>query len=462
VLVLAVIAAYSALSLLRHYHFGSSAFDLGIFDQVVWRYSQFKIPYCTIRNNYLDENILSDHFHPILVLLAPLYWFTDGAGALLVAQAVLFGVSVFPVFLFAEKRLGRASAWLFAVSYTIFWGVQKYIEFDFHEIALAVPLIAFAIHFIDEGKRKSYLACLFALLFVKENMSVLVCFFGIYLLTLRRFRDGVVVLALGALYFFAVVKIFIPFFARESLPYYYWKCDKFGREPLGSIKTVIQNPLLVLREMTSPAVKLRTGWSIFSPFLLLAFFSPLFILAVPLLAERFLSSTDHFWLAELHYTATISPLVAMASADGLHRITRLFGSERVRRVCINLAGVAVLLINLYWLPSLPLWNLTRADYWRLSQSDLTGYEALSMIPPHAPVAAQSHLVPHLSRRDRIYMLNPNRQIPEDSEFILASSRTPPFPYSSYQEIAGVLAEQQVRGYEKIFERDGWIVLKRRR
>jgi uncharacterized membrane protein len=101
-----VSSAYSALSILRHRHFESSAFDLGIFDQVVWLYSRFEIPYTTIRANRLDENILSDHFHPILILLAPIFWLTDKVEALLVAQACLFAIAMVPIFFFTKMTRG--------------------------------------------------------------------------------------------------------------------------------------------------------------------------------------------------------------------------------------------------------------------------------------------------------------------------------------------------------------------
>src|SRR5918999_79559 len=91
-LVLTVTIIYSSLSILRHRHFTSGAYDLGIFDQVIWQYSQFQAPHSSVRSNLLTENLLGDHFHPILALLSPLYWFTDSVEALLVAQALLFAI----------------------------------------------------------------------------------------------------------------------------------------------------------------------------------------------------------------------------------------------------------------------------------------------------------------------------------------------------------------------------------
>jgi uncharacterized membrane protein len=61
--VLAVTFIYSSLSILRHLHFRSGAYDLGIFDQAVWQYSRFHPAYDSVRSNLLTENLLGDHFH---------------------------------------------------------------------------------------------------------------------------------------------------------------------------------------------------------------------------------------------------------------------------------------------------------------------------------------------------------------------------------------------------------------
>jgi len=121
--VLALTIVYSSLSILRHWHFASTAYDLGIFDQAIWQYSRFGPPYNTVRLHLFQDNLLGDHFHPIIILLAPLYWFTDKVEALLVAQALLFAVAIVPIFLFTEKRLGKVAAYLFCISYSIFWGI---------------------------------------------------------------------------------------------------------------------------------------------------------------------------------------------------------------------------------------------------------------------------------------------------------------------------------------------------
>jgi hypothetical protein len=55
-------AVYALYSLFRHWHFQSSAYDLGIFDQIVWSYSRGQVPASSLRGM---PNMLGDHLHPI-------------------------------------------------------------------------------------------------------------------------------------------------------------------------------------------------------------------------------------------------------------------------------------------------------------------------------------------------------------------------------------------------------------
>ena len=142
---LALVAAvlYSWIGLFRHDHFGSNAFDLGIQDQTVWGYSQFQM----LPNTILGiPNLLGDDFHPILFVLAPLYWLWDSPGVLLVSQAVLLALASIPIYLWGAARLGRLAALAFQASFLVFWGVLAAVVFDFHHIVFAVPGISAALY----------------------------------------------------------------------------------------------------------------------------------------------------------------------------------------------------------------------------------------------------------------------------------------------------------------------------
>src|SRR6185295_12196896 len=224
------------------------------------------------------------------------------------------------------------------------------------------------------------------------------------------------------------------------------------------LKTIVTRPLFLIETLFSPAAKLQTYWYTFHTFLFLAFLSPIFILAIPLIAERFLSQGPQFWGMNYHYSAVITPVVVMASVDGLARITRRLKQENRRYFSIGLCGL-VLAINLFLLPRFPLWQLTASAYWRLSSSAAIGQRAISLIPRDASVVAQAPIVPHLSHRRLIFVLDPITLIP-DADYIIAGERLAPAPFRNFQDIADYLNAQQARGYRKIFEEEGWIILKR--
>jgi uncharacterized membrane protein len=453
--ILLVVGLYSLVAILRYRHF-ESGLDLAIFDQAVWHYSRFEAPAVSVRLNH-QENLLGDHFHPIIALLAPLYWIVNRVEALLVGQALIVALSIIPIFLFTERRLGNRAAWLFTCSYSIYWGVQRTLEFEFHEVAFAVPLIAFAIYFIDLRKPKGYFACFILLLLTKENMSVQVAFFGIYLLLLKRYRDGLISFAVGVITFPLIIKVVVPFFSGRR--YFYWTYDALGTDLTSALKTMLRKPGLVLSLLTSPPVKLRTLWLIFSPFLFLSLCSPILVLFIPPLAERFLSDRPVFWGTLYHYNATIAPLVALAAADGLWRLTKLLkAAPTARRAFVFVPSLAILLISLYLLMGLPLWRLTSTGFWRLNESDRDGYLALSVIPPNATVTAETCIATHLTHRRAVYIMSPTLRQP-NADYIIASSHVIHYPYESFQGVEEFLAQQQEKGYVKVFERNGWVVLK---
>src|SRR2546426_2393331 len=121
-LALALVAAtaYAAISIDRHDHFASNAFDLGVQDQTVWGYSRLQIIPNTVE---MIPNLLGDHFHPILMAVAPLFWIWDDARILLLVQAALLAIAAVPIFWWARQRLGPLAAIPIELAYLIFSGV---------------------------------------------------------------------------------------------------------------------------------------------------------------------------------------------------------------------------------------------------------------------------------------------------------------------------------------------------
>lgn len=438
-------SAYATYSLLRHWRFASSGFDLGIFDQLLWQYHRFAVPVNTVRD---IPNLLGDHFHPLLIVLTPLYWVFPHAETLLIVQAVLVASSAIPVFLFARDRLGVWPGYGMMVAYLSFWGILHGVAYDFHEVALAVPLIAWAIYFLRKEQFRYLLVCLAALLLVKEDQALLVAMFGFLLLGTKQKKLGVGVIAVSGIWLLLVTKLIVPWLSGG--PYVYWSYTALGSSPLAALAYVVSHPITALKLLVSPALKRHTLWSIFSRFLVLPVGSTLLILAIPLLAARFFSSNQNFWTTDFHYTMTLSPILAMATIETLTRLKRF-------KYVVPVLVVALIAINLGTLSKTPHKALADPSFYGVQAEMQPGYRALALIPDDAAVAAQDAIVPHLSDREVIYGLNPSKPFPS-VEYIVVSDKVSTWPFANFADVA---AYAQRDGFEEIFSESGWLVYKRK-
>src|SRR5579875_510002 len=90
-----VFACYTTISVFRYLRLDPTSWDLGIFTEYVSQYARLHAPVVDIRGAGFD--LLGDHFHPIVALIAPFFRLFPSPITLLVAQALLAAVSVFPV-----------------------------------------------------------------------------------------------------------------------------------------------------------------------------------------------------------------------------------------------------------------------------------------------------------------------------------------------------------------------------
>jgi uncharacterized membrane protein len=448
--------AYSTFSVLRHWQFGSLAYDLGIFDQAIWHYSRFELPETTIVGL---PTFLGDHLHPILVLLVPLYWIWADPAMLLVAQGILIASSIVPVFLFCESRLGRLPAYFLAGAYSLFWAVHSAIAFDFHEVAFAPLFIAMAIRAIDLQRWRRFFVLVVLLLLVKENMAVLVAFLGLYLVALRHYRQGAITIAAGAAWFVVATKVLIPLFAGGRA-FRHWTYAEFGADLFEAVGNIVSDPGHAVRVFFGSDVKVATLFWLFAPFLGLIFLSPLAILFVPLLAERMLSSNPYHWGTGAHYSLTIAPIVVMAAADGLARgLRRLRSTDRRRALAVGVSA-AILVVNVPIAAQSDLSSLARPSFYERSAADAAAERAIAVVPPGASVAAQSRFVPHLSQRDDIVQLTPYTR---DADYVVADAGEyfrGAFPGAGYVDRT-FLALERGASYQTVFAEGDMVVLERR-
>jgi uncharacterized membrane protein len=227
---------------------------------------------------------------------------------------------------------------------------------------------------------------------------------------------------------------------------------------------MLLHPFATLGLIVSNQQKVTTLIVLFAPFLFLGLFSRYALLVIPLLCERLLSDDPTFWgFNYQHYSAVVAVVVAFASADGFARIMvwRKAGARDHLRTGLLWT---ILVLNLSLLPVKhysKLSALFKPSYYELTENDRIGAEVMRLVPNNVSVMAQSPIVPHLSHRKDIYLMSDidfGRHPNED--YLVACDRLNVWPFDDLGPIERYLKAKEAAGYSKVYEKDGWIVLKK--
>lgn len=435
---------YVTFSVVRHARVETTGYDLGIFEQVVRTYSGFNAPIVPIKAP--GFNILGDHFHPLLVLIAPFYLIWSDARTLLIVQAVLVAASLIPLGGLAVRRLGGRHGAALMVAYGLSWGIQGAIAFDFHEIALAVPLLSFSLVALVEDRPRAAVLWALPLLLVKEDMGLTVAAIGGYLFLKRRRRIGAALVTCGLLAVPVICLAVIPHFNPYGIYPYLESVDSSGSNT-GLLHNVIGFPGSFVRH---PAKAVLLAF-VAATTAFAALRSPVLLIAAPILGYRLLSNTPMHWsTGVVHYNAILMPIVFVALIDAAGSMAM---SDRgaVRRYA-RLAIPATLTIAVASMPFLPFGQMFSPDFYRPGRHAAAARQIIRMVPDGARVAAGNKLAPQLTGRAYV-VLFPNRHHAPIDWVVVDTERLDDVPAPRAEQRAALEALPG-QGFQLVAQRDG--------
>lgn len=462
---------YATVAVRRHQLLRTTGYDLGIFEQAVRAYARLEAPVVPLRGD--GFNLLGDHFHPLVAALAPLYGLWPSPLCLLVAQSALLALAVVPLARWVVRTLGRRAAHVVAFGYGASWGIASAAAFDFHEVALAVPLLAFALEALGRRCWGRAVAWAAPLLLVKEDLGLTLAAVGVYVAWKGPRKLGIATAAAGLVGSAVEIALLLPAF-NPGGGYAHGGNLTDGHGSL--LATLAFAPLDALR----PDVKAMTLVLVFAPSALLALRSPLSLIAVPTLAWRMLSENAFHWGTAFHYSAVLMPVVFAGLVDALGRYRQAGDPLAARHVRASL--VTVLAVTVVMLPSFPLAQLAQRATWRTTPHIEAARTLLQRIPDGATVAASNRLVPQLTSRchvvlfptwpveGHLYEYDGKRTPRPTAEWIIHDSRAPEawpyrtghWPYPPERQQAELDAAQRAYGYERVAALDGITLLRRTR
>ena len=320
----AVGGLYVCLSLGQWRALVAPSWDLGIFAEAVQAYSRFEAPIVPIKGP--GYNLLGDHFHPILALLGPVYRLFPSALTLLVVQDVLIAVSVLPVARLAQRLFGRGGAVIVGLGYGLGWGLQGAVGAQFHEVCVAVPLLAFGGVAFVEHRWGACMGWLAPLVLVKEDLGLTVFMAGLALAWRGRGEGrpavlrGLAYALFGIVAFVVTVTVLLPAMNPAGTWAYSLDGSATGAGTPMDGSTAARGLPSLWDILTTPSVKLATLLVLLAGAGFFGASSPWFALVLPTLAWRFAGSVETYYVWDSwHYNAVLVPIAACSLLDVINR-----------------------------------------------------------------------------------------------------------------------------------------------
>ena len=464
------VLVFAPFVLLRHERFNSSTYDLAVYDQAVWSTTQGRWLETSIEarpGEYMC--LLADHFAPILTLLAPLYWLWPHVHALLLFQTAALAAGALCVFAIAEHRLqSRSTALAFAATYLLYPAIGFVNRFDFHPVALSIPLLLTGILCVERRRWGLAAICLGATMLCKEDMGLAVGTFALAVaFSIDKKALGCALFAAGVGASLLAMFVVLPAYRGAESDtwerYLHW-----GPTPGQAIANILSHPAAILQDIVhgSPH-KAAFLLKVFLPVAFLSLLRPWPLLAaLPALGYNLASGNPSQSSVCFHYVAPIVPFVFYAA---------ILAAERIQRGrCKSHATLTLLLLAcavLAFALDCPFTKRITFPFWEVygveRTCDANAIRAVAKhVPSHASLAATMPLGSHFSHRRNLRLIWPMKSSALPStDYILADLsdyrwNSIPNAAAAKQNLALLLSQAVANGYGFVSQAGPVVLLKK--
>jgi uncharacterized membrane protein len=438
-------------SLLRHWSFLSSAYDLGIFDQAVFLISTGQPPV----SSFLGFHILGDHASFVLYPLAACYLIWSSATTLLTIQAAALALGVLPTWILARKAgHSRAETRLLAGAYLLSPIAFNASLFDFHPEALAVPLLLLAALAARSRRPLLFAVCTATTLACKAVLGLTVAAMGAWLLFRERRRRYGVAALIGGLTWVVITSTWvIPRFSGAP-PAALARYSYLGTSPGGVLLSPLTHPRLLASRLVSAQTLayvakcvLPLGWAVGGGSI-----SPL-IGTIPTFLLNVLADDPHQRSLRYQYGLPLLPFLVLS----------IIGVRAPRRGWVRRRALVIWWIVTAFLFQTNLPDL--AERLRRAGSSLADVRAaVQMVDGYGPVLTTAELAPHLTHRTVVEMTDLSRPTPrlDRFDFVLLSLREPGWRSSVAMTLRLLRDLKSEPSFQCVFRQDGVFLFKRTR
>lgn len=466
-------AVFASITFVNHYSFRTYGYDLGINNNAIFDYAHFRWNDCMIMQPQF-ENVLSDHFSLIPVLVSPLYW-VFGSYTMLVVQwlgILLGGYGIYTYF--NHKQPGTNMPVLAMAFFFSVWGIYSALGFDYHDNVMAAMFVPWFVYFFDKQQWGRAAIVFSFILITKENMAFWMVFMApaLGLLYWRQPKIAAIgfLFGIAALAYFAfIVGVVIPALSNADRAYLHFKYDALGNNFSEALTTVITRPLYAIKLLyTNPTgdaafdelkprllkvLLLSGGWALF--------FRPQYlIMLVPILAQKLFSNDYAKWGIDQQYSIEFVPILTLAVFDFVSRIE----NNKVQNIaasllCVLAFGTTIKCIDLSWRDKNTMRFYSPGHYKQDAFDVNELHRALKLIPDDAKVSAQSYIAPHLCFRDYIYHYP---HVADADYVVLGLNPINTYPIANAEAMADTMQSYRVKpDWQVVYDANATLIAKRK-
>ncbi len=270
---------YTLISIRVFVLYKATAFDVGIFVNLIWRVAE-GLP---LFNPFENVHYFSLHFAPLIYLFGLFYRLVPSPIVLFVVQGAALA-SVAPLVNSIARAHGfpKDISLRLAIGCGVFPSLFFISIFGFHILTLALPVLLTAILFIKRNQIGMGLGVASLGMLVREDMTVVLIGLGLYLLIRRDWR-GWLGIIMGSVGLIIIKGMIMPSFGNGGFSYV---------NTYGYMSYILENPLYALAQ----AITLRdilSGFILFGALLFIPLLAPKYLLgAVPLVTRIFIINSS--------------------------------------------------------------------------------------------------------------------------------------------------------------------------
>lgn len=440
---------FFACSSLRHALFQSTAFEMGIYDQVAYLISQGLTPF----SSYLDVHHLGNHAAWAMYPVAVFYKIYPSVYWLLLIQAICLALGAWPTWSLARlSGLSERQALAVAGVYLLYPLVFNLNLFDFHPEVMALPALIAAILAAKLDQTLWFTLAILWVLGCKDALSLTIAAMGFWLFFFeKKRRCGLIALFLGVAWFIIVTQALIPYFKGGKGPGGVGRYGYLGNSITEIIINLFLKPHLILGRVLSwdtleylgllilPVI----GW--LSP----RYLTPL-ISGMPVLGMNILSDIEAQRDLIHQYSLPILPFLLMSVIYTLSaRSSQLNNADEETqspsRLSKFLLKTTQAKIIIFWSIVSFLALAKYGYFWTIYLDSLdtlqASREAVTLVKRPGSVLTTAYIAPHLSHRKTIKLTKAYAPPTNLNEFqyVLLNVRHP--GWNSNQEFAANLVSQ---------------------